>query len=180
MLLVPEVVETEVSVVVLTVLAVLVLLAVQKLHVLSQAPVYLHVGQNSVSQVLHCWRPGPHTFAQKAAPIPSVGLQEVSVVLDSVVVSVVTEVVEIVEVVSVSVTWVIDVVESETVVRVPVDSVLVSVVVEFSWQKPHVKSHVRAAGQVGQKVTSQSSAISMHTSMQSSSLKQVVVVPEVE
>lgn len=62
----------------------------------------------------------------------------------------------------------------------PVLSVEVSVVVELMWQKPQVKSHMCMAGQVGQNVTSQSPDITAHTSMQSASLKQVVVLSVVK
>jgi hypothetical protein len=117
----------------------------------------------------------PHVSLQNCSPAWSVWLHEVTVVvLDSVVDTLVTVVVSVV-----CVTVVTDEDVSEVVLTVLVDivdvPVVVSVVVELSWQKPQVVSHRCAWLHVGQKTTSQSCWTQSQHARQSSSWWQVVL-----
>lgn len=112
---------------------------------------------------------------QNSSPAQSVWLHDVAVVeLDRVVVTVVTVADVVVTVVVETEVVVSEVVDSVTLLEVPV-SVVVSVVVELSWQKPHVLSHRCECSHVGQKTVSQSCWTQSQHGRQSSSCWQVVL-----
>jgi hypothetical protein len=157
---------------------VVVSLAVQYPQVKSQAPANWQVGQKMRLQMSLGQSSAPHVRLQNSSPMVLFGAQAVSVPVCVEIDVVLADVVVVVSVAGVVVILLALLVVMETVavvLEVPVEDI---VVVEFSWQYPQVVSHMRAAEQVGQKVTSHSDAMKVHTlsSRQSSSFGHVVAV----